>query len=76
MDKATVVPKTLTRVGVIGLSIFILLNAFAWLVLSKPAAEPFSEDWWSEWSPVGVVFLAQLCVGLAYSRFRPAPSGD
>lgn len=70
MEKATMVLRTFTRTGLIGLSIFIALNAFAWLVLAKPAAEPFSEDWWSEWFPAGIVFFVFLCTGLGYSLFK------
>lgn len=63
----------LARVGLIGIAIFIGINAFAVLVLAKPAAQPFSDDWWSQWFPSVVVFLVLLAAGIVLSR-RKRPS--
>lgn len=63
----------MTRLGLIGIALFIALNAFAVFVLEKPSAQPFSTDWWSQWFPVALVFLVLLLVGVARSlRMHPS----
>ena len=56
------------RVGSIGIAIFIGLNTFAVLVLQKPAAQPFSSAWWTQWFPALVVFLVLFAAGLVLSH--------
>ena len=57
----------LARVGSIGIALFLGLNALAVFVLEKPAADPFSTHWWSQWFPAVLVFLVLFAVGAALS---------
>ena len=59
-----------TAIGIIGIAIFVALNAFAVLVLEKASAQPFSSEWWSQWFPSGVVWLVFLTIGAARWLFK------
>ncbi len=66
---------TVSEVALIGLAIFVALDAFALLALGKASAEPFTRAWWSEWFPAGVVWLVLLGVGGARWLGKRSRSG-
>ena len=61
--------NSILRLGVIGASITLALNLFALLVLRKPAAQLFSDNWWSTWFPSFAVWLCITVVGVGRHRF-------
>ena len=61
-------------IGVTGMAIFVALNVYAVLVLEKTSAQPFSNEWWSQWFPAGVVWLVFLSIGGARWFFKRSSS--
>ena len=49
----------------VGLAILIAMNFVALLMLKKPSAEFFSDNWWSDWFPAYIVWLVCIIVGFA-----------
>ena len=55
-------------IGAIGLLGVLVMNLAEWILMDVPAAEPFSDGWWTGWLP-GYAFLSVfLLVGLAGRR--------
>jgi len=57
--------KTSKKIGLVGLTITIVLNLVALLMLKKASAEYFSDVWWSDWFPVYMVWLVFTIIGFA-----------
>lgn len=49
-----------------GFSIVLLLNVVASFVLGKPESIYFSSDWWSQWFPAYIVWLAFLILAVIF----------
>lgn len=56
------------RIGLVGIAVFVALNAFAYLVLGQAAAIPFSKLWWSSWFPALLPFFVFAVVGVFSCR--------
>ncbi len=63
------------RLGLIGFGISLLVNLAGVFVFKKPAAEFFSDDWWSTWFPSHVVWLVFLITGLGMQLSRKDKNG-
>ncbi len=50
--------------GLIGFVITLLVNALGILVLRRPTAEFFADDWWSTWFPLYAVWIALSIAGI------------
>jgi len=60
--------KTIRSVGLVGLAIVIAVNFVALLLLKKPSAEFFSDNWWLDWFPAYIVWLVCSIIGVAGCR--------
>jgi len=58
------------RIGLIGVAGTLVLNLAGLLLLKKPAAQFFTDGWWSTWFPCYAVWLALMIVGMMRGRKR------
>jgi hypothetical protein len=58
--------------GLFGLTLTIVLNLVALLLLKKASATFFQDKWWSDWFPAYIVWLTFAIIGFAkYCRKKP-----
>jgi len=63
----------LTYIALIGLSIHLVLNLLGIFLFHKPAAVFFTEQWWSSWFPLWLVWGVLTITGIGIrSRSKPA----
>lgn len=65
-DKTRTTGWIFSVVGITGLGIVLALNLVGISLLNQPAANFFSERWWSDWFPAYTAWPVMLTIGVYF----------